>query len=644
MMTLSYSENWPISEKWNMPLIILFSFCIYANTLFYGFVLDDKVVYTENAYVQQGFKGLDDIFSKDTYSGYFKDSGNKSSVSGGRYRPLSLGFFAIEHQFFGNNAFIAHLLNVLFFCILCAIIYKVFQKLLSTLYPLQANWLAFIATILFAVHPLHTEVVANVKGLDEIWSLLFSMLALWILLKNPAKQKVLNYLGAAIMFLFALLSKENSIVFLILIPLGLYLFLPERKKYAWHALLPLGISAMIFVAIRTWIIGSDVIYASGNFLENPFLNYRGERLIPMNPADKFGTILYTLLKYIQLHIFPYPLTHDYAPKSIDTYSLFSPLPLLAIAIYLLLIILAFRLMKRKPVLSWSIFLFIIALLPTSNLFFSIGAYMGERYAFVSSLGFCLGLAYLLYYYVLPKSKLLFPVLIILISAFSIRSIARNTVWKDNLSLFNNDYNFSSNSAKLNSSLGYTLLETYRNSDDKEGNKYLLNQAIFHLNRAVKIYPKYTDCIYLLGNAYYLNKDFKSAVITYEKYIELNPADHTLLKNYQKALREYGRNLFFDEHNNFAATNVLLKSIKLDPMDDRAYELLGSAEAELGYLEKSLEHLLKSAELNPQSASTWANLYITYTRLGDKSRAQIAINKGMEIDKDVVKKLMSVRIK
>ncbi|HEX5626167.1 MAG TPA: hypothetical protein VFX48_09130, partial [Saprospiraceae bacterium] len=145
-------------------------------------------------------------------------------------------------------------------------------------------------------------------------------------------------------------------------------------------------------------------------------------------------------------------------------------------------------------------------------------------------------------------------------------------------------------------------------------------------------------------AYYLNKEYKNVVETYEHYIQLNPADVSIMKNYQKALREYGRHLFHVENNNAAAKVALLKSLKLKSDDDQALELLGCAEAELGYLVKSLEYLLRSTEINPNSASAWANLYITYTRLGDKGRAQVAINKGMEIDKDVVKKLMSVRMK
>lgn len=643
-MSATGSVNWPIPSKWNVYIILLFSFGIYINTLFHDFVLDDKVVFTENEYVQNGISGWKDIFTKDTYAGYFKDSGRKSNVSGGRYRPLTLGFFAIQKAAFGNNAMIAHLLNILFFGLLNVFIYKVLDKLLSFKYKEQANALAFISTLFFAALPIHTEVVANIKGLDEIWSLLFSTISFLFLLKNIRSNQISNYIFSGFFLLLALFSKENSIVFLLLIPLGIYLFVPDQKRLALRALIPLAISSLLFLACRTAVIGFGWITESRNFLENPFLKFRGDRLVDMNVHEKYGTIFFTLLKYLQLHIFPYPLTHDYAPKSIDTYYLFSPLPLLAILIYGVLIYFAFKFFKSKPIYSWSIFVFIIALLPTSNFFFSIGAYMGERYAFISSLGFCLALSSILYTYLHSGKKWAIPALALLLLGYSARSIARNMDWKDNLTLFSNDYYHSPNSAKLNSSLGFTLLDNYRNLDDKENNKYLITQAIFHLKKATEIYPKYVDCYFLLGNAYYLNKDYKNAVIIYEKYIELNPNDHTVLKNYEKALREYGRILFFEENNNLAAKNQLLKALKLDPNDDKALEILGAAEAELGYLVNSLQFLLKSAEINPNSASTWANLYITYTRLGDKAKAQIAINKGMEIDKEVVKKLMSVRVK
>lgn len=628
------------------PLYIVFGLCmaLYANTLLNEFVLDDRIVYTENQFVQKGISGIPKIFTNNSYEGYFTGSGKSSSVGEFRYRPLSIAFFALEFQLFGKNPFWAHLINILTFALVCTLIYKTLDRLWSFRYPDRSSMLAFLSTLLFVVHPIHTEVVANVKSLDEIFALLFGFISLACLLRYHLQNKVIDLVWAGLSFTAALFSKENAIVFIVLMPLALWLFIPEEKRRLKKTWIPLLSGLAIYAACRFAVLGFQAMVSSKNFLENPFLQIRGERIIDMNPAEKFGTIFYTLLRYMYLHIIPYPLTHDYAPKSIASYNLFSPLPLLAVLLYTALIIFAFRWIKSKPILSFSVFVFLIALAPTSNLFIPTGAYMGERFAFIPSLGFCMGLAFLIQQRVTSFSGIYFYGCIAVLLAFSARTVYRNMDWKSDLKLFQTDIEHSSNSAKLNSSLGFILLEKYRNTDDKENNKYLLTQAIGYLKKAVQIYPRYIDCIFLLGNANYLSKNYSDAVAAYESYIQLNPTDVSIMKNYQKALREMGRKLFYEDNNNTAAKNALLKSYKLNPNDDQVLEVLGGVEAEMGYLLKSLEYLLKASEINPNNASTWANLYITYTRLGDKARAQEAINKGMAIDADIVKKLMSVKTK
>lgn len=634
----------PTKKSSQLLLLLCFALLPYANTLFNGFVLDDKVVFTENQFVQNGIKGIPDIFSHNSFEGYFSGSGKSSSVSEYRYRPLSLVFFAIQSQLVGNNPFIAHLLHLVLFALLCWVLWDLLNRLLGYQISAQAEMLAFISMLIFAVQPIHTEVVANVKSADEIFAFLFAGLTFRSLLLYQDGGKIIHFIWAFICFLAALFSKENAISFMVLIPLGIWMFVPKSKRNLGKSLIPILVATGIYFLCRFSAVGTQLYSESKNFLENPFLVLKGERIMAMSTGDRLGTIFYTLLRYIYLHIIPYPLTHDYAPKSISTFSIASPAALFSIVIYLAGFIFALHWVRSKPVLSFGILFFMVALAPASNLWFNTGAYMGERFAFIPSFGLCLIMAWLLTIILLERYRFGSYFICGILLIYSFRSFWRNFDWKDNLTLFQSDIQHSSNSAKLNSSLGFTLLETYRNEADKETNKHLLTQAIQHLKTAVKIYPRYTDCIYLLGNAYYLDKNYTQAVLTYEKYIDLNPADASILKNYQKALRELGRKYFYEDSNNSAAKNVLLKSYKLNNEDDQVLELLGSVEAEMGYLLKSLEYLLRSTDINPNNASTWANLYITYTRLGDKVRAQDAINRGMAIDADIVKKLMSVRTK
>ena len=93
------------------------------------------------------------------------------------------------------------------------------------------------------MHPLHSEVVANIKGRDEIFTLGFALSALYLMFKyNGALRFAL--ISATLLFL-SLLSKENGITFLAIIPLSFIVFKQWsiRKsliKSSWFAFLSLA--------------------------------------------------------------------------------------------------------------------------------------------------------------------------------------------------------------------------------------------------------------------------------------------------------------------------------------------------------------------------------------------------------------------
>lgn len=187
-------------------LIILIAIC-YGNTLTLKYALDDRMVILESKHtIDGGWDSIKSIFTEDTFSGYFGN--NKSVVGGGRYRPMSQLTFLIEFQLFGkhireqigdtsdfdnlhdakneqyfNNSFLPyvnHLFNIIYFTLLCLLIYHVLQKLFHKYNG--EKWyqsLAFLAAVLFALHPIHTEAVANIKGRDEIFAMLGATAALW---------------------------------------------------------------------------------------------------------------------------------------------------------------------------------------------------------------------------------------------------------------------------------------------------------------------------------------------------------------------------------------------------------------------------------------------------------------------------------
>ena len=208
--------------------------------------------------------------------------------------------------------------------------------------------IAFGATLLYALHPIHTEAVANIKGRDEIMVFLGAIMATYWVLKSFDSDSKWKYLSAAILaFTFSIFSKENAVTFIAIIPASLYVFkkasIQESIKYAIPFLIVFG---LFWFGVRSSILGDAASVSSTapakELMNNPFLKIDSQAgYIDFTSSEKYGTVLYTWTKYIKLLLFPHPLTNDYYPKYIRTSSdeiptLQSPDVLLSLIIHLAL--------------------------------------------------------------------------------------------------------------------------------------------------------------------------------------------------------------------------------------------------------------------------------------------------------------------
>lgn len=199
-----------MKPKWH-PLVIFFlSFLLYANTLGHDFTQDDPLVITSNSFTTQGLEGISGILSKDTFYGFFGEAGKDQLVAGGRYRPFSLIMFAFEYELFGANPFVGHLMNVVLYGLLGVLIYYLLISLFrNVISPERILFFAFFTSLIYIFHPVHTEAVANIKGRDEIMTMLLSASA-WLILLKPGK-KWFHFLLSGLIFFMAMMSKENAI-------------------------------------------------------------------------------------------------------------------------------------------------------------------------------------------------------------------------------------------------------------------------------------------------------------------------------------------------------------------------------------------------------------------------------------------------
>lgn len=250
---------WPVNARLQAWLIFALGFLLYANTFSHDYTQDDAIVITDNMFTTQGVAGISGILRYDTFYGFFKDPSKKNLVAGGRYRPLTLMMFAVEHQFFGKNPFVGHLINAVLYGLTGFVLYWLLLQLFKQKENMvAAHLVALAASLLFVTHPIHTEAVANIKGRDEIVALLGSLAALYFSLKAYLNKKgILNIIAGALFFL-ALLSKENAITFVAVAPLTYYFFTKANYKKNIAQTVPFLIAAIAFVIIRTYVLEGDI--------------------------------------------------------------------------------------------------------------------------------------------------------------------------------------------------------------------------------------------------------------------------------------------------------------------------------------------------------------------------------------------------
>jgi len=631
------SEAMPqLSHKWISMFLFGLAIVLYANTVNHDYTQDDAIVIYDNMYTTQGLQGISGLLKYDTFYGFFKEEGKAALVSGGRYRPLTPIMFAVEWQLFGSNPKIGHLINVLLYGLLGLLVFFTVNRLLIE--KDYSEMVALGTTIIFLVHPIHTEVVANIKGRDEIMSMMASVSALLLVLKSWDLEKKSLAWYAGIIFFFGLLAKENTITFLAIIPLSLYFFRSGGLLQSTARLLPCILAAVGFLVIRTLVLGFDFGGSPSELMNNPFIKIEGGQYVPFELGEKMATIIFTLGKYLQLLFFPHPLTHDYYPRHIEMMTFGDASVWLSSIMHLILIGFAIVGWKKKEILSYSILFYLASLSIVSNIVFPIGTNMSERFLFMPSLGFSLAMAYGVFalYNRFGKSKVMLILFGLVLLAFSAKTVMRNMVWKNDFTLFTNDISISQNSAKLNNAVGGTLSNKYYNEPDESLKQEKLGEAINRLNKAIQIHPNYKSPYLIMGNCYHYLGQYDKAEQAYARAIGLDPGFEDAIKNQAVNYREMGKQFGAEKGDLVSALKYLKISYDMNSKDYDTVRLMGIAHGNADNHQEAITYFTKALELSPNMADAYANLAKAYKNGGNEVKSNEYAEKAKNIDPNVFK--------
>jgi tetratricopeptide (TPR) repeat protein len=226
------------SRNFFVYILLVITVLVFANSTFNGYNYDDTLV-TQNQPLTSSasLSSIQRIFS----GSYYQDSSGHAFG----YRPIVLLSFAVEHSLFSENPFISHSINVLLYCLSGFLFFKLLTKFVGT----DKAMLAFLAALIFVVHPVHSEVVASIKNRDEILAFLFVMLSGLSALKYLEKKSVYLIFFSALFFVIGMLSKKSIFPLVIVFPIVFLLL----KEVNWKELLIITLSFVLPGAI----VGSD---------------------------------------------------------------------------------------------------------------------------------------------------------------------------------------------------------------------------------------------------------------------------------------------------------------------------------------------------------------------------------------------------
>ncbi len=667
------TELSPLKTFWQQSFfLIVVGFAIYFNSFNNKYALDDDIVMRLNVYVQQGFSGIGKIMTTDSYDSFFKSMGSSGELSGGRYRPLSIVTFAVEQQLFGDcygnrfaevqdslfdlqkknvvnpnlmNRLIGekaqleakisqaheaiamqrHVISVLFYilsivCLLWLLRDYIFKY--ANLKFIHPSDLAFITSIIFLVHPIHTEVVANIKSRDEILSFLFITLTFVYLFKNFEEKSNKN-IGLGLFFYFlALLSKEWAITLVFLIPLALYIF---RKQSVFDSIkisLPYFAVAALYMILRWKFVGAGKQGEITEVLNNPY--------VFANPVQKLATEIFVLIKYLRLLIFPHPLSADYSWKTIPYNSFGDLFVWLSIAVHVAITVFMIKFIRERNWMGWAIAFYLLHLFLVSNLAMPIGATMGERLIYHSSLGFAMIAGFFLMM-LFEKLKLegenkkyaYIALLVLLVVPMGYLTYARNPDWETDNILFVHDSHVVPNSVLANGNAGKAFIEW--GQKDTSVRAAYLDSAIAHLSKAVMLHPKYVNGYLNLGLAYFQKKDLDKAEYYWNLARRYFPTHPFFRQSYDPALvgalieraKDEGR-----KGNVPLAINYIGRALKYDSLNAETWYHYGGANFQIGNLNEAYRGFTKSLQLNPNNPEAQKGYQALMARINPQQQAPL----------------------
>ncbi len=580
-------------------LILVLVAILYFNSLGNQFTnWDDAMVYNNPTVRNLSWEGIRTMF----VPGF-----------GGTYQPIRMLSYAVDYHFWGLNPLGYHITNILFYILTCIIVFFTLRLVSIGLRkdapPNSHQRVAIFGALLFAAHPVHVEAVTWLAARKEVLQGFFFFSAFYLYLKGKdgeGKKRFIYFAFVFLSFLFAVLSKPSSVVFpgvILIYELatrrdGLKRFL--RKHWLFL------VFSLVISGVFTFILLKVMVDAGG------IKPYRGATI-----AGNALVCLYVFLENIKLLV----LTINYSAA----YSVSVSNPVLCaknivlILITVTLFAVGFLSLRRAKVIFFSLFFFLVTLLPYLNII-PISTLKADRYVFIASFSyfFILGIIFNHLYVFRHKKfsegffRLLSAALFLfLLVGYSLITIRQNAIWENSYTLWSNAVEKNPESNTANALMGVVYMELGMDRD-----------AVKYLEKAVQLLPYDYESRNNLGIVYGKLGEPEEALNEFATAMSLRPDDDTIKINlsvfYQRQ-KEYGK-----------SEKILKYLLSKNAKNAQLHFRLGLLYRDAGQYDQAVSEYLKSIELAPGIINPYVELGNIYaTRMKDVEKAKYYYTKGIE---------------
>jgi len=509
-------------------LLIAISSLAYINTLANLFVFDDNLIIVGNKWITD-IRYLKDIFTKDV-------AAFDSRYSTSYYRPIFYSIQLLIYYLFELKPWAWHLVNIALHSAVSVVLYFVTCKLffkLDIAPGLSCRSLSFITSLLFALHPIHTEAVAWSSGLPDLSYTLFCLLSFLLYIKSSEEKKIfnINYIGSVIIYFIATLCKEPALT----LPLVIMAYDYSETKNLNNIVHNIKRYIAYFTAAIVYIV------------------MRYNALHGFAPSKQYRELTNYEAVINALVLFKQFLSKLILPVNLNILHVFTPIKSIfeLKGIIGLIVIMAFGFAiyfaARSKIIFVSLFLIFMPLLPALYIQGIGKSPLAERYLYLPSAGFVILLSFSLnyfikkYHYIKITGILLSAMLVIYLTA----TVDRNKVWKNDLNLWADSVAKSPDSAMSHEYYGGALymngrvdeaIEQYKHSIIIDRNladahinlgvayfsKGLIDEAIKEFLAVIEINPNYVEAYDYLGRAFKKNGFTEKAIYQFKRCIEVDP--------------------------------------------------------------------------------------------------------------------------